>query len=164
MKVNSPEEAVDQITGNYRIQLEKYRAILTLAKEQLTAAQDGNTIMVNEILGRRQELITEIDNLNAVLAITKAEVVHNLNLADFTLTEISKALPLQARELQKVIVQIGEVLVASNEVDNLNQQVLSQNHPVVSKEKSEKKLHEVKSAYQRFKAKNKEDRLVDRSE
>ena len=164
MKANSSEEAVDQISGNYRIQLEKYRLILTLAKEQLTAVQDGNTILVNEIISRRQELITEIDNLNAVLAIAKAEVVHSLNLEDFTLTEISKALPLQARELQKIIAQIGEVLLKSNEVDNLNQQILSQINPVVSKEKSGRKLHEVKSAYQQFKSKNKEDRLVDRSE
>lgn len=165
MKANSPEEAMEEIISIYLIQLENYRLILALAKEQLEAAQDKNTTLVDQILDRRQLQITEIDNLNTGLRELKAVVMQNLSITDFNLTELSKVLPEAASEFQKVIVQIGDVLAKTAELDKLNQQILVQGRQVISGEiKKTKTFREVRSAYNDLGTKNREAKFIDRSE
>ena len=165
MKANSPEEAMEQIINNYSVQLENYRLTLALSKEQLVAAQDKNTALVDQILDRRQQLITEIDNLNSGVEGLKAGVIQKLNIKDFNLTELSKVLPVSAKELQKVIVQIGEILEKTAELDLPNQQTLANGIQGVSAEiKKTKTFREVRSAYNDFGTKNNEAKFIDRSE
>lgn len=164
MKANSPEEALEQIIKNYSVQLENYRMTLTLSQEQLVAAQAKNTTLVDQILDRRQLLITDIDQLNTGLKDLKASVLQTLNIKDFNLTELSKVLPVPAGELQKVIVQIGEILVQTAESDKLNQQTLAQDLQGISREiKKTKTFRDVRSAYSDLGAKDKEAKYIDKS-
>lgn len=165
MRANSPEEAMEHIINNYNVQLDKYQSLLTLSQEQLAAARDTNTVLVDQILDRRQQVITEIDLLNTGLKDQKANLIQMLNIKDFNLTVLHNVLPVSTQELQKVIVQIGAVLEKTAELDLLNQQSLSQGLKGISEEiKRAKTFREVRSAYNDYGSKNKEAIFIDRSE
>lgn len=125
--INMVRAKLAQMAQGYQEQLPLYEEMLSLAKEQevCVKAAEVDTDHLVALIGRRQKLIERLEELQAPLGKTRAEVVEVLGLEEFSLSALVRKLPDPAvNQLAEIMARFSALLGEIKELDKTNEETL----------------------------------------
>ena len=119
---------LNEIVANFRLQLQLYEEMQIQAERQRQVLQNGPmSAEINPILDRRREVMLELEELNSHNRELQARVLKELEIRDFTLSELKKCVDDEGLyPLESLIEQLGQVLHSITAIDEDNQRLMSQ--------------------------------------
>jgi len=124
-KSNILNPVLHSMAEAYQRQLVKYKAMLKLAEKQRKCVEKEEIDKLEEVIGARQYIIKELDEMNSNLKPLRDDIMMILGLKEFSSSAILKAVPTKAaQELADTLSELGEILYSLKEMDVLNEQML----------------------------------------
>lgn len=116
---------LQSMADGYKRQLVKYKVMLKLAEKQKEYEEAENMHKLEEVIQARQVLIKKLDEMNNKLKPLRDDIMNILGLKEFSSTALLEAIPIEAtQDLAETLSQLGEVLYAIKELDQINEKML----------------------------------------
>lgn len=154
---------IDNIIGNYAEQYRICEEMATLANKQLDLLKDSNQVgafsQVMDVVNQRQALLASLQQLDLENRNLQEQVLAELGLDDFTLSQLQNRLDSeQYTNFKEILNKLGIILKSISETDYENQLLMREGLSPVNKKISRAKKHDACSAYKQVMNLNKDNR------
>ncbi|MGF7184697.1 putative house-cleaning noncanonical NTP pyrophosphatase (MazG superfamily) [Desulfitispora alkaliphila] len=132
MSENNRFKMVQVISKGYRDLIPGYTEMKKLTQVQLEickqeSLQDNDIEKLTALLEKRQKLIEAIEEKNKALNNVKGKLAKELGITEVNLTNLKQVMPIgELGEFSEAIAKLGPLLAEINEMDKLNQQLMSE--------------------------------------
>lgn len=153
---------LEGIIANFNLQLRLYQEMKEESRQQLKALKNSPGILdLNPILDRRRRLLADLEELNAVNRKMQKEVLHKLDLKEFTLSQLKGCLKNdELTPLEELIKKLGLLLQEITVIDDDNQCLMARRMiPGVEKERPAAHHQEASRAYEKAREQKKDKGL-----
>lgn len=146
---------IDNIIHNFKEQWQVYEKMAACAQEQLEILQQAETgipSQVMDVITGRQKLLNDLEVLEAENRGLQKQVVSELEINEFTLSELEAKLEAeQFANLKEMVNQLGAMLKSISEIDDQNQILMRENLTRVKKPKTRANNQQASAAYNQAK-------------
>ncbi len=146
---------IDNIIHNFKEQWQVYEKMAACAQEQLEILQQAETgipSQVMDVMTGRQKLLNDLEVLEAENRGLQKQVVSELEINEFTLSELEAKLEAeQFANLKEMVNQLGAMLKSISEIDDQNQTLMRENLTRVKKPKTRANSQQASAAYNQAK-------------
>ncbi|QGU00395.1 hypothetical protein SYNTR_1801 [Candidatus Syntrophocurvum alkaliphilum] len=151
------KDMVNKCIENFRNQQNLYAKMLYYAKMQLEQTEATDVKEVEALLLKRTECLDEIIVLNQHNKILQDEIVDELNMSSFILSQLHEKLDSnQYEELKNIIAQTGDILREISIVDKENEKFIRSGLGTGASNAPKASNKQAKSAYNKSMNQNKE--------
>jgi hypothetical protein len=146
---------IDTIIHNFKEQWQVCEKMAACAQEQLEILQQAETgipSQVMDVITGRQKLLNDLEVLEAENRGLQKQVVSELEINEFTLSELEAKLEdEQFAHLKEMVNQLGAMLKSISEIDDQNQILMRENLTRVKKPKTRANNQQASAAYNQAK-------------
>jgi len=146
---------IDNIIHNFEEQWQVCEKMAVCAQEQLEILQQAETgipSQVMDVITGRQKLLNDLEVLEAENRGLQKQVVSELEINEFTLSELEAKLEdEQFAHLKEMVNQLGAMLKSISEIDDQNQILMRENLTRVKKPKTRANNQQASAAYNQAK-------------
>ena len=146
---------IDTIIHNFKEQWQVCEKMAACAQEQLEILQQAETgipSQVMDVITGRQKLLNDLEVLEAENRGLQKQVVSELEINEFTLSELEAKLEdEQFANLKEMVNQLGDMLKSISEIDDQNQTLMRENLNRAKKPKTRANNQQASAAYNQAK-------------
>lgn len=133
-------ENLKEIIENFNCQLEFYKSMTDFSRQQLSLLEKEDEMQppgdINDILTRRQDLLSDISQLNEKNKVFQEQLKQELGIDTFVLSHLEKKIDEdEFAELKKIITELGKELLLINENDEKSQSLMKKGFSSGGREK-----------------------------